>query len=563
MAKVFSVSEPSNNAERIVFDELRKNLSNDFYLLNNRSFQDYVSGSLRDFEIDFIILSRQTGIMTVEVKGYNERDTKWFKRDENGSLVFKKDPFAQAKNNCYTFVKFLSKEYYNDVPLEWLKFSYCWTVVFPLENFRGLKNQHKNCIEKTDLNKNLQQTIVKLAGTTEGKNKDIEKLWQKLSQKIEFDSDYRLFVDSYNEKLIRQSEEQFKIFKKFDRGLISGRPGTGKTILAIQKAKQLADRGYKVLLVCHNRALGKYLKYVLNYGSAAASDNIRAEVWCDYMDRLLTDRNDEVAIQIGEKDYKYYHFILPERFMNIVQELEWRPTAVIVDEGQNFSKEPFRALQKYVVDYEKNPFVVFYDSEQNLYQGDVTERASDIFLNEFDKDKSESLNESYRLTKNIVEYLEHKFPDLGLMTFKEKLERHLSEAVGFHYDSNEDQYRIINKIISQLRAKKLTGKNVVILTYLSHSDERFHWRALNVDKMKTVIGPDENKILQDVDDDELLIYSVGRYIGLEAEAVILVDLPPESKIFGNAESEEAKKFILGATRSKLYLYCLFKKSEDN
>ena len=48
MAKVFSVSEPSNNAERIVFDELRKDLSYDYYLLYNGSFQNYVNGNLGD-----------------------------------------------------------------------------------------------------------------------------------------------------------------------------------------------------------------------------------------------------------------------------------------------------------------------------------------------------------------------------------------------------------------------------------------------------------------------------------------------------------------------------------
>lgn len=559
MAKVFSVSEPVNNAERIVMNQLKKNLSNDFYLLNNRSFQMFVNGKLRDFEIDFLLLSRKTGIMTIEVKGYNKHDNSWFKTDESGNIRFNKDPFQQAGNNCYEFAKYLSNEYFQGIPLENLKLSYCWSVIFPLDNFDGIKNLHKNCLVKKDLNSNLQQTLVKLAGPTDGKNNDIEKLWKRLSQKIECDSDYRLFVDMYNERLVNQSEQQFKIFKKFDRGLIRGRPGTGKTILAIQKAKQLAEKGHRVLLVCHNRALGKYLKHNLLGFNEMSANNIKAEVWCDFMDETLMSMRDEVAVFSSNKDYHYYHFELPDRFIERIDDLEWRPTAIVVDEGQNFSKKPYIALQKYLDGDQNNPFLVFYDPGQDLYQGKVTERASKIFLDEFKE--NESLNESYRLSKNIVDYLEKKFPDIDIMTFNEKLEKHLSEAREFSYENEKDQFLIVEKIIKELKEKKFGGKNIVILSYKSSTNERLYWRDFNIESMKTIYGPDENKIFSDVKDDEILVYSIGKFIGLEADAVIMVDMPTKDSVFSDPDSEEARRFILGATRAKLYLYCLFKESD--
>lgn len=120
--------------------------------------------------------------------------------------------------------------------------------------------------------------------------------------------------------------------------MIKGRPGTGKTILAIQKAKQLARKGHKVLLVCHNKALGNYLKYNIESSSESEMNNIRAEVWCDFMDETLINMKDEIAASNIEKKYQYYHFTLPERFIERIDDLDWRPTAVIVDEGQNFSK---------------------------------------------------------------------------------------------------------------------------------------------------------------------------------------------------------------------------------
>lgn len=552
MAKVFSISDPPNYAEKIVLNKFRNNLSDEFYILNNKSFRR----KLIPFEIDLLLLSSLTGIMVIEVKGYNKYEDKWVKTDKNGNFIFKKDPFEQAKKTLFHFTKYLSEEYYQNIPLEALNFSYSYAVAFPLAEFKGIKNQHKECIVSNDFNKNIQEKIIKLAGSVSGKNKDILSLWKKLSRKVEKDSDFRLFIDEYNNKLIRQSEEQFKIFKKFDRGLIKGRPGTGKTILAIQKTKQLAQNGHKVLLVCHNRALGKYLKYNFNKYS---DSNIRAVVWCDYMDELLCNPGDDNSANTQIKDYKYYHFTLPDRFSERINEINWRPTAVIVDEGQNFSKKPYQALQKYIEGDDQNPFIVFYDSEQNLYQGKVTEMASDIFLDEFRSNQSQNLNQSYRLTKNIIDYLEEKFPDIGLVTQNDNIDKYLSNAKEFEYEDESDQFIIVSEILKELKEKKISGKNLVILSFRSSTEEELIWKNFSVKDMKTVYGPDGNIILTDINENELLIYSVGKFIGLEADAVIMVDLPSKSYLFTYPESSDARKFILGATRAKLNLYCLFKK----
>jgi hypothetical protein len=556
MAKAFTVSEPSDEAEEIVYNQLKNNLSDDFYILNNKSFRKYLNGRQKDFEIDIIILSRQTGIMIIEVKGYNKNDSKWFKYDDEGNFIFEKDPFRQARDNCYAYIEFLSGEFYNNIKLDNFNFSYSYAVAFPFDNFTGLKNQYKNCLVKSDFSNELQETIVNLAGPTDGKNKGIDNLWKKLSRKIERDSDYRLFIDQFNNKLISQSEEQFKIFKKFNRGIINGRPGTGKTILAIQKAKQLAKDGHRVLLVSHNRALGNFLKYNLKNSSDTESMDIRTEIWCDFMENSLSSLGDETVSGNSLKGTDYYHFTLPEKFIERINEMDWRPTAIIADEGQNFSKSPYIALKKFIVGDENNPFIIFYDNRQNIYQGDITEMASDMFLNDFSE--RQNLNESYRLTKNLMEYLEEKIPDVGMMTLREKLGENFSEAKEYTYENDRDQFATVTEIISELKSKNLNGKNIVILSFKSTTKEDLIWEEFNVPDMRTIFGPDESKIISDIGEDEILIYSIGKFIGLEADAVILVDLPSQSELFSHPDSIAARKFVLGATRAKLYLYCLYR-----
>ena len=43
------------------------------------------------------------------------------------------------------------------------------------------------------------------------------------------------------------------------RAAVSGGAGTGKTVLALEKARRLASEGFKTLLTCYNRQLADHL----------------------------------------------------------------------------------------------------------------------------------------------------------------------------------------------------------------------------------------------------------------------------------------------------------------
>ena len=63
--------------------------------------------------------------------------------------------------------------------------------------------------------------------------------------------------------LVRLTEEQFDILEilcAFPRVGVSGGAGTGKTLVAMERARRLAAEGRRVLLLCYNRGLAAYLK---------------------------------------------------------------------------------------------------------------------------------------------------------------------------------------------------------------------------------------------------------------------------------------------------------------
>ena len=64
-------------------------------------------------------------------------------------------------------------------------------------------------------------------------------------------------------ELLRLTEQQFAVLDRLRRQRrvsISGGAGTGKTVLALEKARRLAREGSGVLLTCFNRPLADNLR---------------------------------------------------------------------------------------------------------------------------------------------------------------------------------------------------------------------------------------------------------------------------------------------------------------
>lgn len=122
--------------------------------------------------------------------------------------------------------------------------------------------------------------------------------------------------------------------KKIDRPMIvTGCAGSGKSVLAIHKAKELRDQGYSFLFIVFTQALGSYMKAGINqlgldinsfstYGKCFRKNSEDEWVW-------------------GKGDYDF----------------------IIVDEAQDFSLEALKVLDQHC-----RHLYVFGDSAQSLYK---------------------------------------------------------------------------------------------------------------------------------------------------------------------------------------------------
>lgn len=152
------------------------------------------------------------------------------------------------------------------------------------------------------------------------------------------------------------------------RVAVSGGAGTGKTVLALEKARRLASEGFKTLLTCYNRQLADHL-------SSLFTGMINLDVMSFHQ---LCYRQVERANQTSGRDLvaeakvtypgkDLYDVQLPNAFAYSLEILPDRYDAIVCDEGQDFREEFWVPLELLLSDYERSPLYVFYDDNQNIY----------------------------------------------------------------------------------------------------------------------------------------------------------------------------------------------------
>src|SRR5690606_34204326 len=144
-----------------------------------------------------------------------------------------------------------------------------------------------------------------------------------------------------------------------DRILVTGGPGTGKTWLALEHARQETLRGAKVALLCYNRGLAVHLRR-------------RASEWPEDERPALIATLHEVALdwtgtEVPDDADSEFWDALPAKLQAAAEEVEDRFDLVIVDEAQDFREQWWPAVQSLLVDPETGPLVAFGDEDQELY----------------------------------------------------------------------------------------------------------------------------------------------------------------------------------------------------
>lgn len=329
---------------------------------------------LREGEADFVIVHPRYGIMVVEVKGghlrYDAATQRW---DRAGATHQVKDPFLQASNNLHAIESLLKQRSFGKYPQ--LPFARARCVVFPHCDYNGSvpPGAHASVLFGASDLVNLGQKIENLfklqpfVPKAELSNDILDGITRGLTSTFQLVPALWSEIENQERRLFRFTEHQLtilKVLQSHSRAAIQGVAGSGKTVLAIAKARSFADEGKRVLFLCFNELLADWLQFQLPeaYRDSVTIRNYHklCREWVKAAGLAWPKILEEEAFFGNEAPRLLERAIdlLPERCFD----------AVVVDEGQDFMPAWWDTVELINKRPTEGPLYIFFDPDQLIFQ---------------------------------------------------------------------------------------------------------------------------------------------------------------------------------------------------
>ena len=479
-------------------------MSDDFTVLHSSVITSTSEGILRENESDFIVFHPRMGVLCIEVKagGACCKDGEWYYA--SGIPMKAGGPYRQADTIRWRVVNRF-RELKMDKELAACKVLYAvWFVSLHEDDLRAIDLPPEASIDITLSLDDLKDPESKIK---EIFTLDVARIQTDLSphqaemviRKVlcpEFDivPTARVKYDFADIAFAQLLDSQVRVLNYIEDqriAVINGSAGTGKTLIAVEYAKRRAERGESVLLLCYNTLLKDDLtRRCLTFGSitvrtiAGYACSVTHAAEPDY------DRLAEQLLEMSENgDFPYDH--------------------VVIDEGQDFGVESIERsgildlLREAVLARPKGTFYVFYDKRQ-FVQGSTMPS----FIN--DADCKLTLYVNCRNTDSIATCSMRALVDSGSCEVRNGL-RASGPPLLFASLSIAQLERFIDAQIAELRGSEI--EDIVILTCKTRQSTLFSGFLNEGDH-----GACSWK------DTSIPFVSCRRFKGLEADAVILVDV---------------------------------------
>ncbi len=169
------------------------------------------------------------------------------------------------------------------------------------------------------------------------------------------------FMDTIRKNVDYLTNEQYNMmhcFRYTKKALISGCAGSGKTLVATEKALRLDNAGIKTLLLCHNPLLSCYIRNMTSLTDIDVFDIT------NYIYRLINKEfiyNSFWNNKIEPTDEDIYTAI-----NKIYKNNHLKYDAIIVDEGQDFRYSWWCIIEALIDNNNDAMLYIFYDDIQSL-----------------------------------------------------------------------------------------------------------------------------------------------------------------------------------------------------
>ena len=532
-------------AERILFrlfrdmDELTKNwiVIHSVRLINHPT---QIQG-----ETDFVVIVPNKGWFTLEVKGgaISYYDGNWTSKNKKGIHKIK-NPIIEADETMQALIDFLKKKKLGG-------FISGFGVMFPDVSIRkelSLPDLDEKQIYDADDLGNVKSYILRLADFWKKRCSANSHLvapsveqCNEIADAIrdEYQPNVAMSTRIYNteNQIIQLTDNQKHVFdglKENEQCIVHGGAGTGKTVIAVQYVKELAEEGKRVGLFCYNKQLADYLKKALSGYPSVTCDSF-TEFMLKESKLKVPDHN------IGD----FYEHELPQHFaVSFLDGEKEQFDCLVLDEAQDLISEDYLDALDAVLDngLDDGHWTFFLDADrQNLY------RSSMKYKDVIDLLKLRKLRPArYRLDTNcrnspaIVKFMDEIF---GMNSEYLPQDEEGIQVITYEYRRHSEQAEQLKTLLKELKEESVKNDDIVILS--PYRNDKSVINELSDDSITCDMNHRSGKIL---------FSTIQGYKGLESTVVIVTDI---DKMMGEGDRN---LLYVGMSRAKSALYLFANKN---
>ncbi len=487
-------------------------------------------------EADFIIAYPSLGFVTIEVKEGNITfaNGQWSRELELSSEPLRKNPVEQARAAMFAVLdRYKAATGGTPFPLQ-CRYAVCFPTCTSISGTLPADLLKESVILQSDL-PDLEDKIRRLFKQNEPNTQAFNTLInQVLSPSFKVFNRLEEQIEIFNTNLARVlSDEQERILDETElnpRMIFFGAAGTGKTYLALEKARRLAAEGKKVLLTCFNKNLAAYLNGQL-------PENVIITNFHDFLLRTLNEAGHKLKVPENPAEWDtFFSATLPtlafDHFMSLPE--TDKCDALLVDEGQDFREEWFHCLESVLT--QTGEFYIFADPHQSVFNRETG------FLKTFPVSRHR-LTRNLRNSEEINKWLSPFLPENSLKSHH----KGGLPVSSFPWMTKVEERRLIGRELGRLVNQGIQPKRVVILS--PHTKESSC--LVNQTHLRDWPLGDFN----DTRPNAVRFATIRSFKGLEADIVFLIGLRP-------SQACRAADVYVGASRARFLLYVFHQEGVD-
>lgn len=367
------LSQETPRSERFVYGRLQRELPDSFTVIHGRRFVLPGKTGAKEGELDFLVLDPKRGCIGIEVKGggvERQQDGSWYSTDRRGQRHQIKDPGLQASSATHSIFRFLKDSKRFGGAGYACRFGWC--VALPDITVRhglGPDLPRELLLDRSDI-ADISSSVNRLFRFSGVEGPPLSQaahhalldcllpccnLIPSLAARFQQDA----------HSLIRLTEEQTATLDMLEantRVAVEGAAGTGKTLLALEKARRLAENGYRTLLLCFNRPLADELR--------KSASGFEVNTFHGLCSSMAAKAGLSFPVSAAKAKTEFWEEEAPLILMEALERLpSERFDAIVVDEGQDFRENWWPVLDEALEKGQQGTLYVFFDPNQNIYGG--------------------------------------------------------------------------------------------------------------------------------------------------------------------------------------------------